>query len=77
MENKPESLAQLKRYVASRIADRWHDVGIQLLFTTEELDQIEQNCRPSYTSWIVLQEDAVPMDTKKQIHNSQWTDWCH
>ena len=39
MENKPESLVQLKRYVASRIADRWHDVGIQLLFTTEELDK--------------------------------------
>ena len=46
MESKPESLVQLKRYVASRIADRWYDVGIQLLFTSEELDQIEQNCCP-------------------------------
>jgi len=47
MEKAPDSLLQLKRYVGSRIADRWHDVGIQLMFTTEELDQIEQNYRPT------------------------------
>ena len=47
MESKPESLVQLKRYVGSRIADRWHDVGIQLMFTVEELEQIEQNYRPT------------------------------
>ncbi|XP_065892711.1 uncharacterized protein [Dysidea avara] len=47
MESKPESLVQLKRYVGPRIADRWHDVGIQLMFTVEELEQIEQNYRPT------------------------------
>ncbi|XP_065893035.1 uncharacterized protein [Dysidea avara] len=46
MENKPDSFVQLMRRVGFRIADRWHDVGIQLMFSTEELDQIEQNCRP-------------------------------
>jgi len=47
MERVPDSLVQLKRYVGSRIADQWHDVGIQLMFTTEELEQIEQNYRPT------------------------------
>jgi len=47
MEQTPDSLVQLKRLVGYRIADRWHDVGIQLLFTAEELEQIDQNYRPT------------------------------
>ena len=47
MESKPENLVQLKRYIGSRIADRWHDVETQLMFIVEELEQIEQNYRPT------------------------------
>jgi len=46
MDKVPTSLVQLKRCVAFRIADRWHDIGIQLQFKVEELDKIDKNYQP-------------------------------
>jgi len=46
MDRTPTSLVQLKRCVAFRIIDRWHDIGIQLQFKVEELDQIDKNNQP-------------------------------
>ena len=40
------TLVQLKRCVAYRIADRWHDIGIQLHFKVEVLDEIDKNYKP-------------------------------
>ena len=60
MDRTPTSLVQLKRCVAFRIADRWHDIGIQLKFGVEELDQIDKNnqspkveecCKAMLYSW--------------------------
>ena len=42
MEKTP-SLVQLLQYVAFRIANQWRDIGIQLNFKVEELDEVEQN----------------------------------
>ncbi|XP_065893061.1 uncharacterized protein [Dysidea avara] len=48
MDRTPTDLLQLKRCVAFRIADRWHDIGIQLKFEVEELDQIDKNYQPPH-----------------------------
>jgi len=40
---KTLSLVQLLQYVAFRIANQWRDIGIQLTFKVEELDEVEQN----------------------------------
>jgi len=45
MDRTP-SAVQIKHFVAFRIAEQWHDIGIQLHFTTEELDDIDKNCKP-------------------------------
>ena len=45
MDRTP-SLVQLKRCVAFRIADRWHDIGVQLQFKVEQLDEIDKNNQP-------------------------------
>jgi len=43
LDTKPTSLKQLRKVVAFRIAFRWRDVGVQLGFTTDQLDAINQN----------------------------------
>ena len=48
MDRTPTDLLQLKRCVAFRIADRWHDIGIQLKFEVAELDQIDKNYQPPH-----------------------------
>ena len=36
----------MDRTPANLVANRWYDIGVQLQFKTEELDQIDRNHQP-------------------------------
>jgi len=69
------TLVQLIRSVSFRIADRWHDIGVQLHFTGEELSEIEKNHQPvpvqdCCKSMLYLWKRRTACVTAKQLINA-------
>ena len=89
MDNIPKDLKQLKTLVAGRIAYSWHNIAIQLGFTTDELDKITENyrqlpvddcCKHMLEKWkkknVNVTEEKL-IDAIRSVNNERYAEDLH